>query len=121
MKRSIRIAGALTAALMASAPLMFAPTAASAATANHEQFRGGAKQVALYGKYRDGKAGRDANYDRDGRHDGRHHRYTDRAHRPALRFEAIALQIRPGFVFHAGHWTWQVNHWHWIAGSWQHR
>jgi len=117
MNRSKKIVSALAVALMAASPL--APTASFAATVQHNDHgkppivqhdaRNGAggKQVAMYGKHRDGKSGR--------------HRFTDRAHRPAPRFEKIAFEKHPGFMFFAGHWAWQVNHWHWIAGSWQHR
>jgi len=113
MKRSMKIVSALAAALTMAAPLALTPTASFAATTQHgDRYDAGksfgGKQVAMYGKFRDGKA-------------GEHHRYTDRMHRPAPRFEKIAFEKHPGFVFFAGHWTWQMNHWHWIAGSWRHR
>ncbi len=123
MTRSRKIAGTLAAALMLSTPLAFASTASFAAAMQHNDRDGGKKFDGKQTAMRGHDGGR---YDRDGRHgrDGRqfrHHRYSDRMHRPAQRFERAAYEIHPGFAFFAGRWVWQVNHWHWIAGTWQHR
>lgn len=149
--KNTKLATALAAALMISAPIVFVPAASFAADNNYSDARSHDRNTNTHNdknnrdtvrhdnrRYDNNKRDRtrhnNARYDHrkydNARHvDGKkyrvnHRRYDamrDRNHRPALRHERRGYAPHRGWRYHQGSWNWERNHWVWITGVWLNR
>ena len=95
--KSMKLAGALFAALTVAAPLALSATPAEAAPHYNGQMGGGTT---------------------GGFHNNRPDSMHDRNHQPPQRVEYRSHQPRGHSHWRAGQWNWSRDHWVWTQGIW---